>query len=101
MKEVVAEAINALNRDKRRVKTTDEGFTSTATDFAQIDKTIGINHFPACYRKPANSTVAIRGYAARQLPLAVATYLLVHMDDDGGWRSTSSNNEWSPAIPKL
>jgi len=36
MKEVVAEAINALNRDKRRVKTTDEGFTSTATDFAQM-----------------------------------------------------------------
>jgi hypothetical protein len=45
--ELIAEAFNALNRDNRRVQISDDGFTSTATDFAQIDKTIGINHFPA------------------------------------------------------
>src|SRR5258708_18555465 len=45
--ELVAEAFNALNRDNRRVQITDDGLTSTATNFTQIDKTIGINHFPA------------------------------------------------------
>jgi hypothetical protein len=69
--ELVAEAFNALNRDNRRVVITDDGFTSTATDFTQIDKTIGINHFPAYYRKPADLTAATRAYAPRQLQLAL------------------------------
>jgi hypothetical protein len=69
--ELVAEAFNALNRDNRRVQITDDGFTSTATDFTQIDKTIGINHFPAYYRKPANLSAATRAYAPRQIQLAL------------------------------
>jgi hypothetical protein len=67
----MAEAFNALNRDNRRVQITDDGFTSSATDFAQIDKTIGINHFPAYYRRPANLSAATRAYAPRQIHLAL------------------------------
>ena len=68
---MIAEAFNALNRDNRRVLITDDGFTSTATDFAQIDKTIGINNFPAYYRKPADLTAATDAYAPRQIQLAL------------------------------
>ena len=50
--ELVAEAFNALNRDNKRVVITDDGFTSTATDFVQLDKTIGIRYFPAYFQKP-------------------------------------------------
>jgi hypothetical protein len=69
--ELMAEAFNALNRDNRRVQITDDGFTSTATDFTQVDKTIGINHFPAYYRRPANLSAATRAYAPRQIQLAL------------------------------
>jgi len=69
--ELVAEAFNALNRDNRRVQVTDDGLTSTATDFTQIDKTIGINHFPAYYCRPANLSAATRAYAPRQVRLAL------------------------------
>src|SRR5262249_36498741 len=40
--ELAIEAFNAMNRDNRRVTITDDGFNSTATDFVQADKTIGI-----------------------------------------------------------
>jgi hypothetical protein len=66
----MAEAFNALNRDNRRVQITDDGFTSTATDFAQIDKTIGINHFPAYYRRPANLSAVTRAYAPDSIGVA-------------------------------
>jgi hypothetical protein len=69
--ELMAEAFNALNRDNRRVEITDDGFTSTSTDFAQIDKTIGINHFPAYHRRPADLTAATHAYAPRQMQLAL------------------------------
>jgi len=69
--ELVAEAFNALNRDNRRVQVTDDGLTSTATDFTQIDKTIGINHFPAYYCRPANLSAATRAYAPRQVRFAL------------------------------
>lgn len=68
--ELMAEAFNALNRDNRRVQITDDGFTSTATDFAQIDKTIGINHFPAYYRRPANLSAVTRAYAPDSIGVA-------------------------------
>jgi TonB-dependent receptor-like protein len=69
--EFVAEAFNALNRDNRRVTITDDGFTSTATDFVQLDKSIGINQFPAYYQRPANLTRATSAYAPRQLQFAL------------------------------
>ena len=69
--ELVVEAFNALNRDNQRVQISDDGFTSTATDFTQIDKTIGINHFPAYYRRPANLTAATSAYAPRQIQFAL------------------------------
>ncbi len=69
--ELVAEAFNALNRDNRRVRITDDGFTNTATDFVQLDKTIGISYFPAYYQRPANLTRATSAYAPRQIQFAV------------------------------
>jgi hypothetical protein len=69
--ELVAEAFNALNRDNQRVTIPDDGFTSTATDFIQLDKTIGIRYFPAYYQRPANLTRATSAYAPRQLQFAL------------------------------
>jgi len=69
--ELVAEVFNALNRDNRRVTITDDGFTSTATDFIQLDKAIGIRYFPAYYQRPANLTRATRAYAPRQIQFAL------------------------------
>jgi len=65
--ELAVEAFNALNRDNCRVTITDDGFNSTATDFVQADKTIGIKYFPAYYQRPANLVRATSAYAPRQL----------------------------------
>ena len=69
--ELVAEAFNALNRDNKRVVITDDGFMSTATDFVQLDKTIGIRYFPAYYQKPLNLVSANSAYAPRQVQFAL------------------------------
>jgi hypothetical protein len=69
--ELVAEVFNALNRDNQRVTITDDGFTSTATDFIQLDKAIGIRYFPAYYQRPANLTRATSAYAPRQIQFAL------------------------------
>ena len=69
--ELVAEAFNALNRDNKSVVITVDGFTSTATDFVQLDKTIGIRYFPAYYQKPTNFVSANSAYAPRQLQFAL------------------------------
>jgi hypothetical protein len=50
---------------------TDDGFTSTATDFVQLDKTIGIRYFPAYDQMPANLTAASSAYAPRQIQFAI------------------------------
>lgn len=69
--ELVAEVFNALNRDNRRVTISDDGFTSTAADFIQLDKAIGISYFPAYYQRPANLTQATSAYAPRQVQFAL------------------------------
>lgn len=69
--ELVAEAFNVLNRDNKRVVITGDGFTSIATDFVQLDKTIGIKYFPAYYQKPLNLVSANSAYAPRQVQLAL------------------------------
>src|SRR5262249_27763881 len=69
--EFVAEAFNALNRDNKRVTITDDGFTTTATDFVQLDKTLGIKYFPAYYQRPANLTAATSANAPRQIRFAL------------------------------
>ena len=68
---MVAEEFNALNRDNQRVTITDDGFTSTATDFVQLDKTLGIKYFPAYYQRAANLTKATSAYAPRQIQFAL------------------------------
>lgn len=69
--EIVAEAFNALNRDNQRVVITDDGFTSTATDFVQLDKTVAGRYFPAYYQRPANLVKATSAYAPRQIQFAL------------------------------
>ena len=69
--ELAIEAFNALNRDNRRVTITDDGFNTTATDFVQADKAIGIRYFPAYYQRPANLVKATSAYAPRQLQFGV------------------------------
>jgi hypothetical protein len=69
--ELVAEVFNALNRNNKRVTISDDGFTSIATDFVQLDKTIGIRYFPAYYQRPANLTAATSAYAPRQIQFAL------------------------------
>ena len=50
--ELVAEAFNALNRDNKRVVITDDGFTSTATDFVQRIRQLESSTFLPTTRSP-------------------------------------------------
>ena len=69
--ELIAESFNLFNRDNQRVQITDDGFQTNIGDFVQIDKQIGINYFPAHYRRPANFLKATDAYAPRQVQLAL------------------------------
>jgi hypothetical protein len=52
--ELIGESFNVLNRDNRRILTTDDGFQSGSTQFVQSDKSLNNRHFPAHYRLPTN-----------------------------------------------
>jgi hypothetical protein len=67
----LVESFNLLNRDNKRVQISDDGFQNTAGNFVQIDNRIGINYFPAQYRRPASFTKATDAYAPRQIQLAL------------------------------
>ncbi len=69
--ELVAEGFNLLNRNNRRVKSSDDGFENAGAQFLQSDKHIGINYFPAFYQKTGNLLKATDAYAARELQLAL------------------------------
>jgi hypothetical protein len=69
--ELMAESFNSFNRTNQRVTITDDGFQNSAGDFVQIDKNIGINYFPAHYRRPANFLKATDAYAPRQVQIAL------------------------------
>jgi len=65
--ELMAESFNLLNRDNRRLTITDDGFQNSAGEFVQFSKRIGINYFPAQYRKPTSFLRATDAYAPRQI----------------------------------
>jgi hypothetical protein len=69
--DLMVESFNLLNRDNQRVQISDDGYGNTAGNFVQIDNRIGINYFPAQYRRSANFTNATDAYAPRQLQLAL------------------------------
>jgi hypothetical protein len=69
--DLVVESFNLLNRDNQRVIVSDDGFTDTAAQFLKIDKSTGINYFPAHYQKPANFMQATDAYAPRQVQVAL------------------------------
>jgi hypothetical protein len=68
--DLIVESFNLLNRDNQRVQITDDGFQNTAGQFVQMDNTVGINNFPAQYRRPASFLRATDAYAPRQLQVA-------------------------------
>jgi hypothetical protein len=69
--DLVAEAFNTLNRDNRRLKTSDDGFQNTAGQFAQVDNSPEISHFPAQYRRATKFLRASDAYAPRQIQVAL------------------------------
>jgi hypothetical protein len=69
--DLVAESFNLLNRDNQRVQFSDDGFLNTAGQFVQLDNRIGINIFPAQYRRPAGFLRATDAYAPRQVQIAL------------------------------
>jgi hypothetical protein len=69
--DLVAESFNLFNRENKRVQLSDDGFLNSAGQFIQVDKTIGINHFPAQYRRPTNFLKATDAYAPRQVQIAL------------------------------
>jgi hypothetical protein len=68
--ELLAESFNLFNRDNRRLTLSDDGFQNSAGQFVQFSKRIGINYFPAQYRRPANFLRATDAYAPRQVQFA-------------------------------
>jgi hypothetical protein len=69
--ELVAESFSLLNPDNQHVLITQDGFQSNAAQFAQADKRIGINIFPAQYRIPRSPLRTTDAYAPRQIQLAL------------------------------
>jgi len=69
--EFIAEAFNLLNRDNRRVQSSDDGYQTSGGQFVLAGKRIGINNFPAYFQRPASLSRATDAYAARQLQLAL------------------------------
>ncbi len=67
----LVESFNLLNRNNRRIATTDQGLVTMAAQFLSIDNRIGINYFPASYRRSTNFLRATDAYAPRQVQLAV------------------------------
>jgi hypothetical protein len=69
--ELIGESFNILNRDNRRVLSTDDGFQSNSAQFVQSDKLLSNRHFPGYYRVPTNFLHARDAYAPRQVQLAL------------------------------
>jgi hypothetical protein len=69
--ELRAESFNLLNRDNRRVQSTQDGFINNSAQFVQTTNTTGINIFPAEYRVPSSFLKATDAYAPRQIELAL------------------------------
>ena len=69
--ELIGESFNVLNRDNRRVLTTDDGFQSNSAQFIQSAKLLSNRHFPGHYRLPTSFLRMRDAYAPRQVQLAL------------------------------
>lgn len=69
--EFIAEAFNLMNRDNKRMTSTDDGFNNDAGSFVPIDKLIKTNYFPAYYRKSPYFLQPSSAYAPRQVQFAL------------------------------
>jgi hypothetical protein len=69
--ELIGESFNVLNRDNRRVLTTDDGFQSNSAQFIQSAKLLSNRHFPWHYRLPTSFLRMRDAYAPRQVQLAL------------------------------
>ena len=68
--ELTVESFNLLNRDNKRVITTDDGFVGSAGDFVLGDKSIGAKVYPGYYTLNPNFLVPTSAYAPRQVQVA-------------------------------
>ena len=68
---LVAESFNLFNRDNKRVDTTDDGFLSSAANFATTDSQINNHRYPAQFRLNNGFLAPNNAYAARQVQLAL------------------------------
>ncbi len=68
---LMVESFNLFNRNNGRVNTSDQGFLNPVAQFVPVDNRIGINYFPASYRRSTNFLRVNDAYAPRQVQLAV------------------------------
>ncbi len=69
--EFAAESFNLFNRDNKRVDVNDDGFSSGAGSFVQVEKSIGGKRYPAHYRKNSAFLLPNDAYAPRQVQFAI------------------------------
>jgi hypothetical protein len=69
--ELVAESFNVFNRDNQRLDTSDDGFSTTAATFTQIDQTVGGKRYPAQFRLASGFLVPTNSYSPRQIQFAL------------------------------
>ncbi|HET9695262.1 MAG TPA: hypothetical protein VFP40_00265, partial [Terriglobales bacterium] len=72
--ELMAEAFNVLNRDNKRVNSSDDGFDNSAATFVQQDAVVNATHFPAQYRLLNGFMRPTDSYAPRQLQFAIRLF---------------------------
>ena len=68
---LLVESFNVLNRDNKRVDTTDDGFQSAAANFVVQDTTINNHRYPAQFRLSNGFLQPNNAYAARQVQISL------------------------------
>jgi Carboxypeptidase regulatory-like domain/TonB dependent receptor-like, beta-barrel len=69
--ESTLESFNALNRDNKRLLTTDDGFQNTAASFVQQTSTAGGKVYPAQFRVSGGFLTPTSAYSPRQIQVSV------------------------------
>ena len=69
--EATLEAFNVFNRDNQKVESSDDGYTSTAAAFINLDSTVGGVKFPAHFQKQPNFLVPNDAYSPRQVQISL------------------------------
>jgi hypothetical protein len=68
---LLVESFNVLNRDNKRVDTTDDGFQSAAANFVVQDTTVNNHRYPAQFRTSNGFLQPNNAYAPRQIQISL------------------------------